>query len=73
MTTLRHWEPAHELEEMHRTLDRLFDSFGQPSRFPAMSDGANGARWLPLDVYEESDHAGGEGGRSPHEAGGRAG
>lgn len=52
--TLRHWEPIRELEEMHRTMDRLFDSF-QPFRFPMLGDETSAGRWLPLDVYEEGD------------------
>jgi len=53
--TLRHWEPARELDEIHRTMDRPFHSFSQPLRFSMLGDGLNAGHRLPLDVYEEGD------------------
>lgn len=50
--TLRHWEPAREMEGIQRAMDRLLDSFGQPFRYSLLWDGGNARQWLPLDVYE---------------------
>ncbi|MBI2863892.1 MAG: Hsp20/alpha crystallin family protein [Chloroflexi bacterium] len=47
------WEPLGELRHMREMLDRVFE---EPFYMPSLPRPGEGARVLPIDVYEMPDH-----------------